>query len=375
MAVIRGIITDIASTICDKGTVVPLIAMKKSWKDFGVDVSYEILNCGMGSSKADHIIITQRLLNTDKAYRVKLDKLMDRVEYNTVKILREEKSHSILFDDLADRFKELQSQGYKIGHTTGYTNSMIQPILQHWKDIHKYIPDAIIPSDEVSKGRPYPDAIIQCSERMGVSLRNCINIDDSEVGIKAGNNANIPSFGVYQYGNWRGPFELQLKEEAIHDNTYYEKIYKGINEEYFKMRKLAKYVYPTTSHILQTMNQNFLINLNTKNNKIKMEIYRHINRYNCLVKYDIDGDVMIITIKNILTYQWGGDEEEDDFFVDPEGGPRIIKGYNFTVNSKKYIVDKLLKFEAIQNTNIDDPINSVIYYDLIIKCKYTAVNC
>lgn len=228
--------------------------MKNAWKDFGIDVSYEILNYGMGTSKFDHIRTTQSLLRSDKVYRLSIEKLLKQAEYHTIKELRKNPSHSDLFGNLGERFKNLQKEGYRIGHTTGYTYNMVEPILEHWKNVYNYVPNAVITSDEVKKGRPYPDAIIKCSERMLVPLYRCINIDDSSVGIIAGNNAKIPSFGVYQYGNWRGPLIMQHKRGEIIDPVYYSRVYEGIVKEYEKMKLITEHAYPTTEHVLDIIN-------------------------------------------------------------------------------------------------------------------------
>ena len=236
---------DIASTVCDKGSVVPLIAMKNSWKEvYGLDIPYNILSIGMGCKKSDHIQITSGIINKPISMD-NINTLLQNMERHTLKLLENEK-HSLLFDDLSFKFKLLKSRGYVLAHTTGYTTSMIQPILYHWKKNHSYIPDLVIASDKVLNGRPSPDAINKCINELNLKPEECINIDDSIVGIKAGKNANIVSAGVYEYGSWLGSHLLKPEEnlDIIH------------RDKFLNIKDLCNttaLVYPTTSKLLHNL--------------------------------------------------------------------------------------------------------------------------
>jgi len=244
---------DIASTVCDMGTQVPLIAMKSAWKEHGVVLPYSILREGMGSKKLDHISITRNAIYTNfphftnKIYKIPDEHILETMEDYTVRTLQQETHHSILFDDLPDLFKKLRTKGYKLGHTTGYTRKMTEPILNHWKRYHNYVPDAVVCSDEVPRGRPCPDSIKACSEILGIKLADCINIDDSDVGNQAGVNAGIKSIGVYEYGNWLGPLLLNSPIINIKAHEHYK------IEYITKLNRITPHVYPTTSYFLKFM--------------------------------------------------------------------------------------------------------------------------
>ena len=75
--------------------------------------------------------------------------------------------HSQLIPGVADTVKEWQSRGIRVGSTTGYTRSMLAPVLAQAAE-QGYKPDASVCPDEVSAGRPAPWMLMKNAQLLDV---------------------------------------------------------------------------------------------------------------------------------------------------------------------------------------------------------------
>jgi phosphoglycolate phosphatase-like HAD superfamily hydrolase len=62
-------------------------------------------------------------------------------------------------DDAEDVFESLQNKGIKIGLDTGFSRDITDVILERVGWLNSPLIDITVCSDEVVKGRPYPDMI------------------------------------------------------------------------------------------------------------------------------------------------------------------------------------------------------------------------
>ena len=58
-------------------------------------------------------------------------------------------------------------------------------------DIRKYF-DVVIDSNQVTKGKPHPQALLMIAKTLGFEPKKCLVIEDSPSGFKAAENANMP---------------------------------------------------------------------------------------------------------------------------------------------------------------------------------------
>jgi mannitol-1-/sugar-/sorbitol-6-phosphatase len=48
------------------------------------------------------------------------------------------------------------------------------------------LPEVLVPADEIERGKPHPDGFLTAAEHLGVPAAECVVLEDSEPGIRAG---------------------------------------------------------------------------------------------------------------------------------------------------------------------------------------------
>lgn len=101
-------------------------------------------------------------------------------------------------DDAEAVFQALQDMGIKIGLDTGFSRDITDVILERvgWKNAT--LIDITVCSDEVERGRPFPDMIRVMMDRFGITdPKEVIKIGDTEVDVNEGHNTGcLMSIGV-----------------------------------------------------------------------------------------------------------------------------------------------------------------------------------
>jgi phosphonatase-like hydrolase len=90
-----------------------------------------------------------------------------------------------------EAFSRLQHQGIKVALNTGFNRAVANTLLRrlHW-DHEYHLIDRVICSDEVPRGRPYPDMIRALMTALGIGhASQVLKIGDTEVDIEEGRNA------------------------------------------------------------------------------------------------------------------------------------------------------------------------------------------
>ena len=80
-----------------------------------------------------------------------------------------------------DLIKMLRSKGIPVAIATGCSRPSILPVIEKFG----IKVDVLVTSEDVKKGKPNPDLFLCAAERLGVSPKDCIVIEDSDVGIEA----------------------------------------------------------------------------------------------------------------------------------------------------------------------------------------------
>jgi len=87
-------------------------------------------------------------------------------------------------------FKLLRESGIKVALNTGFTRAVTNVILERLGWLAKKQADAIITSDEVSRGRPDPDMIYAIMKELGIiESSKVVKVGDTEVDVLEGRNA------------------------------------------------------------------------------------------------------------------------------------------------------------------------------------------
>ena len=90
--------------------------------------------------------------------------------------------------------KYLKENNYKIAVASSSDTADIKNNLEKTK-LEKYI-DEIASGAEVENGKPAPDVFLLAAERLGVDAKDCLILEDSKAGIKAGKASGAMVFMV-----------------------------------------------------------------------------------------------------------------------------------------------------------------------------------
>lgn len=215
---IRAVIFDWAGTTVDFGSNAPMGAFVKLFKKNGIDISIDEARIPMGTNKWDHIDAILKMPRISEQWREQysreyvdadVDRLLEEfVPMNKLSIVE----CSALIPGVLDVFKELTSQGVKIGTTTGYTRELMEVLLPLAAE-QGYEPEFVVCAGETSEGRPSSKMMEKCSELLGVhNPLTFVKVDDTLPGIDEGKNFGCWTVGVAVSGNALGLSEQEISE-------------------------------------------------------------------------------------------------------------------------------------------------------------------
>jgi phosphonoacetaldehyde hydrolase len=123
------------------------------------------------------------------------------------------RKYTTILPGVKDTLVKMQSEGIKIGASTGFVRSMVDILLE---DSIKqgFTPDATVAGDEVIHGaRPAPHMVWKNLDIMGISeIKSVVKCDDTVSGIGEALNAGCWGVGLVRYSNYMNINSLE--EEA-----------------------------------------------------------------------------------------------------------------------------------------------------------------
>lgn len=207
---IRAVLFDWAGTVVDFGSCAPVVAVTKSFNEFGVPISLDEARGPMGMSKRAHlqaILDLPRVADrwrhvhgappteatTDAVYRAFL-----ATQAQTIA------AHADLIPGCLAAIEHCRSRGMRVGSSTGYTRELLEPLAAAAREQGLEF-DAVVCADDVPEGRPAPWMCLENARRLGVyPLEAIVVVDDTIVGVEAGLNAGMWTVGVAKSGNLVG---------------------------------------------------------------------------------------------------------------------------------------------------------------------------
>ena len=87
----------------------------------------------------------------------------------------------------------LQQGGHPVAVASGSSRPSILPVM---KKLGINV-DALVTSEDVERGKPFPDLFLKAAEKLGMPPEHCIVMEDSEVGIEAAQNAGMGAMRFY----------------------------------------------------------------------------------------------------------------------------------------------------------------------------------
>jgi phosphonatase-like hydrolase len=164
--------------------------LRDTFFDFGMQLQIPQINQVAGWPKPAAI---RHLVDTSPQHAERLRDQIALIHANFVTRMKRYYMHDPrvqMAPGAADLFRSLRAAGMKVGLNSGFNRELTQTILHRfgWKAGDVY--DVVISSDEVSRGRPFPDMVHELMKRTGVAkARNVAKIGDSPADIEEGINA------------------------------------------------------------------------------------------------------------------------------------------------------------------------------------------
>lgn len=215
MSKIEAIIFDWAGTTVDYGCFAPVQAFKEAFLSYQIEATNDEIREPMGMLKIEHIKTMLKMPRIEKCFHDIYHREYTIDDVNQIYAVFEKKlmatisQYTDVKPHVIETVKYLRNQGYKIGSTTGYTDIMMQEVLEK-AEAQGYQPDCWFSPDSVNGiGRPYPFMIFKNMEALKVSnVKNVVKVGDTTSDIKEGVNAGVISVGILE-----GSSEMGLNEE------------------------------------------------------------------------------------------------------------------------------------------------------------------
>src|SRR5665647_612589 len=186
---IKLVVFDIAgTTVTDNGNVNDVF--RKAFSNAGIDVEANDVNGVMGYRKREAIEIIVEKYNPGFEND---DEYIDSIHEDFTRLMVEfyETTDGLVPLPYAEKvFQEFQNNNIKVALNTGFTREITTAILKRlgW-DTASFI-NAVICSDEVPEGRPYPYMIDELMQKFSIDYADDIaKVGDTIVDIEEGQNA------------------------------------------------------------------------------------------------------------------------------------------------------------------------------------------
>ena len=213
---VKAVLLDWAGTTLDYGCYAPAVVFVEVYKRRRVPISIDQARVPMGLMKKDHIRAISRMEEVSTEWQrvygrkpgeddvegmfkefvpLQLDCLADYAE---------------LIPGTLEAVDKFRKRGLKIGSTTGYTNPMMD-ILVDEAAKRGYKPDSTVCATDVPQGRPSPFMCLQNMINLQVFPPEAVvKIGDTLPDIDEGLNAGMWTIGLAKTGN-----EMGLNEDEI----------------------------------------------------------------------------------------------------------------------------------------------------------------
>lgn len=183
MAITAVFFDFIGTTILEKNNDVVLSCFQKAFDDYGIKVDKANLQANRGKNKEQMI---SEILKSEKKDPRKYPNILNTFKDH----LR--KSFDLFYenDDLDSTIEYLRSKQCKIGVGTGLPKDILQTLLEHfhWE---RFGFDYISTAEEIGKGRPHPEMIIDMMVKLHLNNFQFLKVGDTVADIQEGKNANV----------------------------------------------------------------------------------------------------------------------------------------------------------------------------------------
>tara|TARA_B100000700_G_scaffold301302_1_gene370426 strand:+ start:195 stop:995 length:801 start_codon:yes stop_codon:yes gene_type:complete len=243
---IRACIFDLGGTIVDKFSYTPFLSLKKTFEQKKISIHNNLIYKDMGMDKKKHI---RSIINNPyvaKLWFNEYGKYPDSNDINELYLrfntIQKYNCQSIeILPETKECFQFLKNNNIKIGCTTGFNQENMYQIKNILESNHlgldSYVSSTCIPNKHAFFTRPGPAMVYKNFENLNItSPRGVIKIDDTNIGIEEGRNADCITIGVARWSTYMkvSPSEIHSLNESIIQEKLHEsrKILKESNPNY-----------------------------------------------------------------------------------------------------------------------------------------------
>ncbi|MDX2102224.1 MAG: phosphonoacetaldehyde hydrolase [Alphaproteobacteria bacterium] len=207
---VAAVVFDWAGTMVDFGSRAPMGVFVEAMHRFGVEITIAEARRPMGLPKRDHIAALLADPRIAAAWQAQHGAPPDEASIDAVYAVFVPLNEAVAADyaDLVPGalpvVQALEARGVKIGSTTGYTRSILTPVMERAAALG-YRPQSVVCADDLAAGRPSPLAMYQTFATLGVwPAWRVVKVDDTVPGIAEGRAAGCWTIGVAASGNGVG---------------------------------------------------------------------------------------------------------------------------------------------------------------------------
>jgi len=184
---IKAIIFDMDGVLVDSEPV-HIETEKMTLREYGINVPESEWKGFTGTT--DHDMFAYIVKNFTKG-NIGVDEL---VTHRAKTYLKMAPTKIQMIPGALEFLKQVKKSGFKIALTTSSTKEIQRPIFAKF-NLHPYF-DVIVTGDEITNGKPDPEAYLKTVEKLGIPATNCLVIEDSTNGIRSAKAAGCIAVGI-----------------------------------------------------------------------------------------------------------------------------------------------------------------------------------
>lgn len=139
-------------------------------------------------------------------------------EFNRLAVI-EYRTSVMLKHGAEEYLRKLKSEGKPIALATASPASLYEPVLLH-HNIYSLF-DAFCTTDDVARGKGFPDIYILAASKIGVPVSQCAVFEDTLNGVIGAKNARAFTVGVYDKASYSDKDEI-MKISDLYINSFDE---------------------------------------------------------------------------------------------------------------------------------------------------------
>jgi len=158
------------------------------------DWHYQALNkalklFGMEISRYDHLVTYDGLPTKKKLEMLSTERGLPKGLHNFINDMKQQYTMEIVYSECKPKFyheyalSKLKNEKYKMAVCSNSVRNTIEVMMEK-SSLSQYI-DFYISNQDVKHGKPDPEMYIKAINRMGLSPKECMIVEDNENGIKA----------------------------------------------------------------------------------------------------------------------------------------------------------------------------------------------